>query len=573
MAINYNSQLRYDSIESYNSHRAYKSAKITHSKQFPEFFRDDYPAFVQFIDLYYQYLSSTYSGNIEHVLDIDRTDEIFLEKYRLQYAVDIPAFDNMEMRTFIRNAKQFYSAKGTANAVKYLFRLLFNDSVQIEHPGDYQMQPSGGRWVQDCYFTVNADNRLIVPEVPFTLVYKTSRGRFRYEIEKIEPLLDTGDGILENSLIRIYLNKQQKLTFDVGQLLYLETATGDEYCIGTLVQSPVKINIVDGGKYWKPGQLIRLSGQHKDTLIRVHRVDQNGSILQAECVEFGYTHSVNQIYHAHPFNKKPNQQSVDVHKTLESVTPISYRFSINIYDQILSSDVAVNITQHVQTYFVPDDQTPGDSSYAFTGYTGTSLIQSEYKLPDPRQAQPNEITLDMWNESQAIFYLEFADVTKHKGYYYDDSGIIQNQQIRIQDNHFYQKFQYLIETKIDQQKFKQFINLVHPIGTAWFQTMLLEFNASNVIQPYAHRSISVTTNVTDNYFYADNIPTKHMVKPIYDQTALTDMIQKSANKYITDNYSLTHVDDYTTVIKLPYSGENYYSSTYAYNREFKLDIQ
>ena len=109
MAINYNSQLPYDHPDSYNSHRVFVDQNSSKAKQFPEFFREDYQSFIQFIDLYYQFLDTTYVGNLGGQLDIDRTDEIFLDNYRRQYAVSMPRFDHISVRQFIYNAKAFYS--------------------------------------------------------------------------------------------------------------------------------------------------------------------------------------------------------------------------------------------------------------------------------------------------------------------------------------------------------------------------------------------------------------------------------------------------------------------------------
>jgi hypothetical protein len=34
------------------------------ARNFPEYFREEYPAFVSFIEEYYKFLDTTYSGNI-----------------------------------------------------------------------------------------------------------------------------------------------------------------------------------------------------------------------------------------------------------------------------------------------------------------------------------------------------------------------------------------------------------------------------------------------------------------------------------------------------------------------------
>jgi len=110
------------------------------ARQFPEFFREEYSAFVTFVEEYYKYLDTTYVGNLEGVLDLDKTDEVFLEHYRNQYAVGFPEFSNMQLREFIRNAKEFYKSKGTEKSLKFLFRLLFNEELFVDYPGRYVLK-------------------------------------------------------------------------------------------------------------------------------------------------------------------------------------------------------------------------------------------------------------------------------------------------------------------------------------------------------------------------------------------------------------------------------------------------
>ena len=71
-----------------------------------------------------------------------------LDKYTELYLPDIPALDyeNIDVRTAIKNIKTFYSTKGTSFGISYLFKLLYGEDVSISYPKDQIIKPSSATW-------------------------------------------------------------------------------------------------------------------------------------------------------------------------------------------------------------------------------------------------------------------------------------------------------------------------------------------------------------------------------------------------------------------------------------------
>ena len=71
-----------------------------------------------------------------------------LDKYINQFLPDIPELDynSIDVRTAIRTIKDFYSTKGTAYSVSYLFKLLYGETVSITYPKDQIIKPSAATW-------------------------------------------------------------------------------------------------------------------------------------------------------------------------------------------------------------------------------------------------------------------------------------------------------------------------------------------------------------------------------------------------------------------------------------------
>lgn len=74
----------------------------------------------------------------------------FFHKIKYQFA---PGFEEAEFTpeinipNFISNLRSFYESKGTDSAYKILFKILFNEKVDVINPFDYTFKPSDDKWV------------------------------------------------------------------------------------------------------------------------------------------------------------------------------------------------------------------------------------------------------------------------------------------------------------------------------------------------------------------------------------------------------------------------------------------
>ena len=74
----------------------------------------------------------------------------FFRKVKYQFT---PGFEELEFdsninpQNFISKAKSFYQTKGTDEAFKILFKVLYNKEVQILKPNDYTFTPSDDKWI------------------------------------------------------------------------------------------------------------------------------------------------------------------------------------------------------------------------------------------------------------------------------------------------------------------------------------------------------------------------------------------------------------------------------------------
>lgn len=127
--------------------------------QLPEFVRIDHPTLVAFLSAYYEWLETNnelYSPMaLEGLSDIDETMDKFVSQFKKQYLLDFPeelalSEDGtpVDARKLVKNIKQFYRAKGTEKTYQFLFRILYDTTVEFYYPKKDILRLSDGKWIQ-----------------------------------------------------------------------------------------------------------------------------------------------------------------------------------------------------------------------------------------------------------------------------------------------------------------------------------------------------------------------------------------------------------------------------------------
>ena len=108
----------------------------------PEFFVEQYPEFIQFLERYYEYMEGNESGSFSkqiqslyNVRTISSIDGSHLDSLLAELAEGIQSdtfYDNPQLMA--RLLANFYRAKGTEQSVEQFFRGFFGDTVEIEYP-------------------------------------------------------------------------------------------------------------------------------------------------------------------------------------------------------------------------------------------------------------------------------------------------------------------------------------------------------------------------------------------------------------------------------------------------------
>ena len=136
-----------------------KKTSVLVNEQLPDFVRDEGPRLQRFIEAYYEFMEQNGgridgAKNILAYQDIDTTTNAFLQYFREEIYKNIPDDALVDKKLLAKHIREMYNAKGSEKSYKFLFRILFDEDLEIRFPGEYVFKSSDGRWIVEKYLRV-----------------------------------------------------------------------------------------------------------------------------------------------------------------------------------------------------------------------------------------------------------------------------------------------------------------------------------------------------------------------------------------------------------------------------------
>ena len=123
--------------------------------QVPEFVRDEYPKFVSFLKAYYEFLETSGVTNndlvnrakqIREISDIDSSLDEFEQNFYNKFADLLPKEVAVRKDILFKNITNLYRSKGSIESYKFLFRMLFDEELEIIEPKNEVLKASASVW-------------------------------------------------------------------------------------------------------------------------------------------------------------------------------------------------------------------------------------------------------------------------------------------------------------------------------------------------------------------------------------------------------------------------------------------
>ena len=127
----------------------------------PEHFQLEKPELMKFMEAYYDFLQlpdqpGAFLKSLPAHRNLDTVGSEFLEMLQRELAVPIPENVAADKSKLYKNITDIYLSKGAEPSFKALFRLIFNDDIElffprvdILKPSDAKWDPANGRWKND----------------------------------------------------------------------------------------------------------------------------------------------------------------------------------------------------------------------------------------------------------------------------------------------------------------------------------------------------------------------------------------------------------------------------------------
>ena len=217
------------------------------SNQLPDFVRSDYPKFVTFLEKYYEWLEQinrvSYGLNaLRNSYDIDYSDSYYLDLLKKDLLPYFPTEMQADKRLFLKLATNLHKSKGTENSIKFLFRALYNDEIEIYLPKEDILKASDGKWTLPLALRIDTNDNNIFNISKTLIVGQNSKATA--VVEKVIRSVDRQLGI---SYIEAYVSNVDRL-FETGETLsstYTDPITGLDVTVsGRLIGSLSEIKIV-----------------------------------------------------------------------------------------------------------------------------------------------------------------------------------------------------------------------------------------------------------------------------------------------------------------------------------------
>ena len=539
------------------------------ASQLPEFIRDEYQTFVDFLKAYYQFLETTQKDPTT-LRDIDNTLDSFITYFKDELAAKI-SYSTVDERFLISRIKDLYLAKGSEASYKLLFRILFNKDITLQYPSTQMLRASDGKWNQDVSvfvkILIGSPQDIVgklVDVVTQSKVVRVLVDRRQYVEVEVDRAIRISDDVYEFIIDRRFFGN-----ISVGDTLRYLDNNNNLVFNGLILPTTSTLTVEAPGTGFKVGDLYNINNfQGYGSIMKVSGVNSTGGITQAQFIKYGtgYTTDFSSSIISQKGQDTASTEGVLISRVDSFLAPANksvaldisestYGFaesgSLNTADYNLPTNSVLTGTltatngsptvTGVGTLFATQVEfgdliTLGGVQYRvlsiasdtsltlvsnFVGTTSSSLTSVANLRPAAIDGTYAGLTIREFGISSAnsitttttpaIIKVSLGPLAKYPGYYVNNDGFLDDA-IYIQDSNYYQAFSYVI--KIDQSlnTYKTIVkNLIHPAGMAVFGEYDLrnEFTIQTAIESLI-KILSIT--VSDSVVSGNNLEIKDISK-------------------------------------------------------------
>ena len=121
------------------------------------------------------------ANNLLDYADVDKTTGDFLEYFRKDFMPSIDTKIIADKRLLAKHINNIYLAKGSMASYDFLFRVLYNEDIEIVYPRDNIVKPSESKWTESTVLHLFSEKNLL--EYAKGKIIKRAEGRITANIQ------------------------------------------------------------------------------------------------------------------------------------------------------------------------------------------------------------------------------------------------------------------------------------------------------------------------------------------------------------------------------------------------------
>jgi|GEM_PF-6391888 len=444
----------------------------------PEFIRDDYSKFIQFIEKYYEYMDS--AGNPINLLlnkkysDIDDLEAAELDKRAIELANDFPQILLADRKNLLKNIKKIYESKGSERSIKAYFKLIYNEEVDVYYPSRDILRASDGVWTEETSV-------------------RASAGYDNYEVSNLNGTLadiiyyETIGSVTFARTIPITIPRVSKIAHTLPQIYEVAIklpegiteipGPGADATAEVVVSSGVitSITVTNGGLGYIAAPVIEISG---GTGVECRAVVSNGVITSIVVTKggTGYTGSSVVTFNTDSVRTFIVERGGSLAES--NVKAYIDRIIVSVTTGTYSGSNAGFITGQIYTNLNEVGQTSQNAIIRIDALDAKNSPSSWSIINPGRRYTKSQfnITIGSRIRETVVITLNTGYLFREQGKFKDDRGKLSNVN-RIQDNYRYQSYSYIIKTGLAETEWKKrYKDLMHPAGLEVFGDLIISNN-------------------------------------------------------------------------------------------------
>lgn len=253
--------------------------------QFPDFYKEEGDKFLEFIQAYYEWMEENGNltdsiRNLKSYRDISTTTDDYIQHFFNTLIPGIPTEIAADKRLFAKYVKHANISRGTLRSYNLLFRILFNESIDLYYPSESILKVSDGDWRIDRYLVSNFDDKT------YKFIGKTIRGADSTAEALVEDVITR---IVRGRHIMQILLSNVRGTFQHLERIYLKS---DKNFTGhnTVIDAGInKLEVLSPGGEYKKGDILNLKSSIIGDLAKVvvTEIEDNSGALTFSIVSGG----------------------------------------------------------------------------------------------------------------------------------------------------------------------------------------------------------------------------------------------------------------------------------------------